>query len=78
MGEEKGKVKLYRDDRDFLRGSPAERAGLAVGDVIVEVNGHGVGSGGEAREALADLDAGTPLRLRFRRDGADRSVTLAP
>jgi len=61
-----------------MRGSAAERAGLTVGDVIVEVNGQDVGTGVAAREALADVDSARPLRLTFRRAGASRSVTLSP
>jgi serine protease Do len=62
----------------IMRGSAAERAGLTVGDVIVEVNGQDVGTGVAAREALADVDSARPLRLTFRRAGASRSVTLSP
>jgi serine protease Do len=61
-----------------LKGSPAERAGLAVGDVILEVNGRAVLTGVVAREALADVEAASPLRLTVRRGPEQHSVTLRP
>ncbi len=59
-----------------LRGSPAEKAGLQVGDVIQEINDQAVVTREAAREALADVATDRPLRLRVRR-GEDRlSLTL--
>jgi S1-C subfamily serine protease len=49
-------------------GSPAERAGVREGDVIVAVNGRAVNDAGELRSALAREKAGTLLRIR-RGDG---------
>ena len=60
-----------------LRGSPAERAGLEVGDVIAEVNEQAVLTRDAAREALADAGAERPLRLSVRRGDRRLSVTLA-
>ncbi|MBI2158384.1 MAG: PDZ domain-containing protein [Candidatus Rokubacteria bacterium] len=60
-----------------LRGSPAERAGLEVGDVIVQVNEQAVVTRDAAREALADAGAERPLRLTVRRGDRRLSVTLA-
>jgi serine protease Do len=60
-----------------LKGSPAERAGLSIGDVIVEVEGRSVATGEAAREALAAAEVTRPLRLTVRRDGEPRSLTLA-
>jgi S1-C subfamily serine protease len=59
------------------RGSPAERAGLEVGDVIVQVNEQAVVTRDAAREALADAGAERPLRLTVRRGDRRLSVTLA-
>ena len=59
-----------------LKGSPAERAGMAVGDVILEVNGRGVLGGEAAREALADSEPAKPVRLTVRRGGEERTFTL--
>jgi len=59
-----------------IQGTAAERAGLAVGDVIVEVNGRGVLGGAAAREALAETEPTRPVRLTVRRSGEERTVTL--
>ena len=60
-----------------LRGGPAERAGVEVGDVLLQVNDHSVVSGDAARESLAEVAPDQPLRLTVRRGAALRSFTLA-
>jgi serine protease Do len=60
------------------RGSPAEHAGLEVGDVVLTVNDRAVVSGEAAREALADASLEEPLRLTVRRGDEHVSVTLTP
>ena len=58
--------------------SPADRAGLQVGDTILQVGERVVLTREEMREALADAGLEAPLRLTFAR-GSDRlSVTLRP
>ena len=55
-------------------GSPAERAGLQVGDAITAVNGEPASPG--RLQAIADrLAAGDSVRLRLRREGDEREVT---
>jgi S1-C subfamily serine protease len=56
------------------RGSPAERAGLAAGDVILEIDGASVRS----NTVLARLTAGASYALRVRRRGDEVEVTLVP
>lgn len=58
------------------RGGAAEKAGLQVGDVILQVNDQAVLTREAAREALAGLDFDGPLRLMVRRDGRHVSLTL--
>ncbi|OGL01209.1 MAG: hypothetical protein A3I14_03115 [Candidatus Rokubacteria bacterium RIFCSPLOWO2_02_FULL_73_56] len=59
-----------------LRGSAAERAGLAVGDVLLQVDERAVLTRDAAREALAEAGLERPVRLTVRR-GQDRlSLTL--
>ncbi len=54
-------------------GSDAERAGLQVGDAIVELQGNA--SGQDARQELARLNPGDTLRLRVRgRRGNEREL----
>ncbi len=56
--------------------SPAERAGLAVGDVVTAVNDQTVATADAAREVLAKVDPARPLRLTVRRGAGERSVTI--
>jgi len=59
-----------------IRRSAAERAGLEVSDVILEVNDRAVETREALREAMADASIEGPLRLRIRRGGSRLSVTL--
>jgi serine protease Do/serine protease DegQ len=59
-----------------VRGGPAERAGLQVGDVILAVAERAVVSLAVAREALADVALDRPLALAVRREGRYVTLTL--
>lgn len=61
-----------------LRNSPAEKAGLQTGDVIVQVEERQVLTREAAREALADASPERPLRLAVLRAGTQLTLTLAP
>ena len=56
-------------------GSPAEAAGLQVGDVITAVDGERVASSGDVRRRIRALDDGETAALEVRRDG--KLVNLA-
>lgn len=58
--------------------SPAAKAGLKAGDIIVRVNGKPVSRGQELREEVARAEAGSSITLRVQRDGkpVDVKVTL--
>jgi S1-C subfamily serine protease len=58
--------------------SRAERAGLQVGDVLTEVNGHPVITLDAVREALLAAGPAGPLPLVVRRDQDRVMVTLEP
>jgi serine protease Do len=60
----------------ILKGSPAEKAGLEVGDVILQVNDQPVVTRDAAREALADASPERPLRLTVRRGEVRLDLTL--
>jgi S1-C subfamily serine protease len=60
----------------IVRKSAAERAGLNVGDVILQINDRSVETRDALREALADTDLDAPLRLTIRRGGSRLSVVL--
>ena len=53
-------------------GSDAERAGLAIGEDILEINGQAAGSDFEQR--LAELRPGDKLRLRVRNSGGEHEL----
>lgn len=59
-----------------LPGSPAEKAGLEAGDVILQVDERPVVSREAARDALADASPDRPLRLTVRRGTEHLSVIV--
>jgi serine protease Do len=59
-----------------LRGGVAEKAGLEVGDVLVQVGERPVLTREAAREALADAPLDRPLRLTVRRGEGRVSLAL--
>ena len=59
-----------------IKGSPAERGGLAVGDVILQVNERAVVTRDAAREALSEVAPDRPLRLTVRREDQHVGLTL--
>ena len=60
-----------------VKGSPAERAGLQPGDVILQVDDHAVLTRDGARDALGDASTERPLRLTVRRGEGHVPLTLA-
>jgi len=61
-----------------VKGSRAERGGLQIGDLIVEVNGRPVLSRQAVGEALAEATLDQPLKLAVRREGQRLVLTLDP
>jgi S1-C subfamily serine protease len=62
-----------------IPGSPAERAGVRPGDLLVQVDGEeapGVGPAG--RLLLKSRAGGPPVRINVRRQGASLEISLAP
>jgi S1-C subfamily serine protease len=58
------------------KGSLAERGGLRMGDVVLQINEQPVVSREAAREALAEASPERPLRLVIRRDDERVALTL--
>jgi Do/DeqQ family serine protease len=57
-------------------GSPADHAGIKVGDVAVSMNGVSLESAAQLRNGLALLRVGQSVEMHLLRNGAERSVTL--
>ncbi len=57
-------------------GSPAERAGLKMGDVILSVNGKPIYSGDELVAIVSDSEIGRKLHVEFMRDRKSQSTEI--
>lgn len=57
-------------------GSPADRAGLKTGDVIIALNGQPINDPNDLRNRIASTPPGTQVTLRVIREGAERDVTV--
>jgi len=64
---------------DVVAGSPAEQAGLKVGDTITAVDGKKVANGDELVAEIAGRKPGSKTKLGFMRNGkpSDTTVTIA-
>ncbi|MBI4213471.1 MAG: serine protease [Chloroflexi bacterium] len=58
--------------------SPAEQAGLIVGDVLLRLAGHPVTNGRELLEALTPDRVGKPVQMVVLRGGARQEMTVTP
>ena len=56
--------------------SPAERAGLRAGDVIVEYNGKAVSDGAQLSTIVVGTPAGTKVPLAYYRNGQRQTTTV--
>jgi S1-C subfamily serine protease len=57
-------------------GSPAERVGLATGDVIVSVSGKAIGTAADLEAALRGLPAGAQAAVEYIRRGERRTAEV--
>lgn len=57
-------------------GSPADRAGIQQGDIIIEMNGKPLEDAGQLQEFIREAEVGTRLRLTLLRNGQRRTVTV--
>ena len=53
-----------------MRGGPADRAGVKVGDILVDVEGRPVGNTAAMLNEISQLTPGTTAKFRFLRNGA--------
>ena len=66
MGEYKGIGVTINGDRsiaDFIEGSPAKEAGVALGDIIVAVNGKEVSESAEIGEIVKSVNVGDDIKI---------------
>jgi serine protease Do len=61
---------------DVVPGGPAQKAGVASGDVVVAVNGHAINSYTEMTREVAKVQAGDVARLDVFRDGKERFIDV--
>ena len=54
---------------DVIEGSPAKKAGINRGDIIVKVNEEEVNSPGELQDKIRDIDIGKKANIEIMRDG---------
>ena len=59
-----------------MRGSPAEKAGIKPGDVLVKVAGKQVKDAQVMLELIAALQPGSSSRFNLKRDGRDLAVDI--
>lgn len=60
---------------DIAKGSPAERAGIVRGDVILEFSGKEIKSVGGLRNMVAQSKVGSQVKLRILRNGKEHEVS---
>jgi serine protease Do len=58
-------------------GSPAEKAGIKQGDIILEFNGHPIGEMNDLPRLVADTAPGTKVSVKVLRDGKEKTFNLA-
>jgi serine protease Do len=61
---------------DLVPGGPAQKAGVLPGDVVVELNGHPVGSATELTRLVASQHPGDALHLDVLRDGKAKTLDV--
>jgi len=62
--------------RGILPGSPAEKAGLRNGDVVIALDGKPINSPEELIVSVRSMNVGDVVSLTFKRDGVERTVSL--
>jgi putative serine protease PepD len=55
---------------------PADRAGIKPGDVIIEIAGKSVSTADEAIVKVRSLNVGDKIKVKFKRDGVTKEVSL--
>jgi S1-C subfamily serine protease len=61
---------------ELLRGSPAHRAGVEPGDVVIAVDGRDVATAAQLRNALAASKVGAELKIIVLREGRRLELSI--
>ncbi len=61
---------------DVSAGSPAEKAGMKRGDIILELNGTKASDSRELRLSIGNLKPGASAQFKVFRDGAERNLSV--
>jgi putative serine protease PepD len=69
-------AQISKSGNGVLPGSPAQKAGLKGGDVIIEFDGKRINSPEELVVSVRSKNVGDRVTLVFLRDGVEKSVTL--
>ncbi|MCK4843306.1 MAG: DegQ family serine endoprotease [Methylococcales bacterium] len=59
-----------------ISASPAEKAGLKIGDVIVEFNGHKINSSGELPPIVGITNVGEKIKVKVIREGRSKTIKV--
>ncbi len=63
---------------EVAEGSPAEKAGVKVGDVITQFDDMRIGSGPHYVLALMDRVTKNPVKLTLKRNGSSKTISVTP
>ena len=61
----------------IMKDSPAEKAGLEAGDIILKIDGRDVEGTGQLRNTVAMVAPGTKVQLLVYREGREKTVTVS-
>jgi serine protease Do len=81
VGEDMAKSLKLKDSKgaivsDVTSGSPAEKAGVKPGDVVIGADEHPIADNSDLSRYIASRAPGTPVRLKVARDGAEKTITV--
>jgi S1-C subfamily serine protease len=64
--------------QDVVPGTPADKAGVKPGDILLKLGPLEIKSAANVMEAMPNNPPGKPLTLLVRREGKERTIELKP